>query len=113
MCFFCEACEFKSVEVKAGGGIPEKGKKLTLSIKKDTKVEDMRRDILKSETSSVHIPEWELNMEKGTMGGMYTTVEGLLTAFYENLERVSHNFLGKDRYVFTNSDDCASKYCYF
>ena len=53
MCFYCESCAYKSVEVKAGGGIPARGKRMTLKINKDSKADDMKRDVLKSETSGV------------------------------------------------------------
>ena len=40
--------------------------------------EDLRRDVLKSETASVEVPELELEVTTGTLGGLITTVEGLL-----------------------------------
>lgn len=39
---------------------------------------DLRRDIIKSESSDVDVPELELHLSRGTLGGRVTTVEGLL-----------------------------------
>ncbi|CAM9328873.1 unnamed protein product [Ectocarpus sp. 12 AP-2014] len=75
MAFNCESCGFKSSEVKGGGAIPPKGTAYTLeAVSKD----DFRRDVLKSDTAVLEIPQLELVMEMGTLGSMYTTVEGLL-----------------------------------
>ncbi|CAN0274528.1 unnamed protein product, partial [Ectocarpus fasciculatus] len=58
-----------------GGAIPPKGTAYTLeAVSKD----DFRRDVLKSDTAVLEIPQLELVMEMGTLGSMYTTVEGLL-----------------------------------
>ena len=48
MAVSCDNCGFRSNEIKPGGGIDPKGKKLELKIK--TK-EDLARDILKSDTA--------------------------------------------------------------
>ncbi len=40
--------------------------------------EDLKRDLFKSESASLKIPEVELELEIGTRGGVYTTVEGLI-----------------------------------
>ncbi|KAJ2338057.1 nucleolar zinc-finger protein, partial [Coemansia sp. RSA 2618] len=45
----CEHCGFKSNEVKCGGAISEKGKRITLVVEDK---DDLSRDILKSETSA-------------------------------------------------------------
>ena len=39
----------------------------------------------KSETCGLQIPEIELELTSGTLGGRFTTVEGLLTQVYEEL----------------------------
>ena len=41
---------------------------------------NLQRDVLKSNTARVDIPELELTMLMGTLGGIYTTVEGLVSA---------------------------------
>lgn len=78
----CEQCGYKSNEVKAGGPISEKGKRITLKI---TDVEDLSRDILKSETCGLSIPEINLELTQGTLGGRFTTVEGLLRQVHTEL----------------------------
>ena len=45
----------------------------------------MNRDILKSETCSMECPELELHVEAGTLGGRFTTIEGLLTQVRDDL----------------------------
>ncbi|XP_071702184.1 uncharacterized protein [Rutidosis leptorrhynchoides] len=84
----CDACGYKNSELKAGGAIPAKGKKVTLLVKN---VEDLSRDVIKSDTASVKIPEINLELAGGTLGGLVTTVEGLITKISESLERV-HGF---------------------
>lgn len=93
MAFSCEQCGHRDVEVKAGGAIPEKGTVHTLKLTpgEDMAV-DLRRDCIKSDSASVEIPELEFEMEHGSLGGMYTTVEGLLGSIEERL-RASNRFV--------------------
>ena len=84
MAFSCENCGFRSNEIKAGGAVPEKGTVHTLTITgKDPT--DMHRDILKSSTASISIPELDFFMAPGSLGGIYTTVEGLLKQIHDKL----------------------------
>jgi ZPR1 zinc-finger domain len=46
---------------------------------------DMQRDVLKSDSSMVKIPELDLELGCGTLGGVYTTVEGLLQKIHTSL----------------------------
>ena len=46
---------------------------------------DLNRDVLKSETASFAVPSIELDMDYGTLGGRFTTIEGLITLVHENL----------------------------
>jgi zinc finger protein len=78
----CDHCGYRSNEVKTGGEIPEKGRKITINI--ETK-EDLSRDILKSESCAMSCPELDLSVEPGTLGGRFTTIEGLLTQVREDL----------------------------
>ena len=84
MSFTCPDCGYKSNEIKAGGGVPEKGRRFTLTVT-GTKPEDMHRDLLKSNTAVVKIPELNFEMGAGSLGGLYTTVEGLLGKIHERL----------------------------
>ncbi|KAK7602982.1 hypothetical protein V9T40_002981 [Parthenolecanium corni] len=78
----CEACGYRSNEVKSGTGIEPQGVRIEVSIKDP---DDMTRDILKSDTCSLFIPELELEMGPATLGGRFTTVEGLLVNIKEQL----------------------------
>ncbi|KAK9358606.1 ZPR1 zinc-finger domain-containing protein [Lipomyces starkeyi] len=79
----CDNCGYKSNEVKTGGEIPPKGKRITLRVDDP---EDMARDILKSETCALTIPELNLDLTAGTLGGRFTTLEGLLREVFEQLD---------------------------
>ncbi|XP_006823818.1 zinc finger protein ZPR1-like [Saccoglossus kowalevskii] len=75
MATVCDKCGYKTSEVKSGSGIEEKGKKISLKI---TDISDMSRDLLKSDTCMVSIPELEMETMMGTLGSKFTTIEGLL-----------------------------------
>lgn len=82
MAFDCSFCGFRNNEVKAGGAVPSKGTEVRLVVKD---YDDLKRDVLKSDSCSVSIPELDLELQNGTLGGLYTTVEGLLQKIYTNL----------------------------
>ncbi|XP_075222038.1 zinc finger protein Zpr1 [Lycorma delicatula] len=94
----CEACSHRSNEVKAGGGIEPHGVRLEVKVMCP---EDFTRDVLKSETCSMEIPELELEVGPAALGGRFTTVEGLLCATKEQLA-------GKGT-MFTDSNEGDSK----
>ncbi|KAI1471269.1 zf-ZPR1-domain-containing protein [Daldinia caldariorum] len=78
----CADCGYRSNDVKTGGEIPELGKKITLKVEN---AEDLARDILKSESCALECPELNLQVNPGTLGGRFTTVEGLLTQVRNDL----------------------------
>jgi zinc finger protein len=80
----CDDCGYRSNDVKTGGEIPEKGRRITLHVEGAT---DLARDILKSESCALSCPELELTVNAGTLGGRFTTVEGLLTQVRDDLRR--------------------------
>jgi zinc finger protein len=80
----CDHCGYRSNEVKTGGEVPEKGKKITLKVEGPT---DLARDILKSESCALECPELNLSVNPGTLGGRFTTVEGLLTQVRDDLHK--------------------------
>lgn len=82
MCFQCEQCGYRSNEIKGGGAIPKLGTKITLHVKD---MQDLKREVLKSDTAGVSVPEIELDLEEGGLDGMYTTVEGLLLKMHDRL----------------------------
>ncbi|KAK8836978.1 Interleukin-1 receptor-associated kinase 4 [Tritrichomonas musculus] len=61
-----------------------------LTIFKDTKNtrEDLKRELLNSETVKIKIPEIDFELTSGTLGGKFTTVEGLLVEIQKNLRDI-------------------------
>ena len=78
----CPSCGYKTSDVKTGGKIPDNGQRIWLEVQGPI---DLRRDILKSETCLLKIPECGVEVQPGTMGGRFTTVEGLLTQIRDDL----------------------------
>ncbi|KAI3323850.1 zinc finger protein zpr1 [Xylariaceae sp. AK1471] len=78
----CNDCGYKSNDVKTGGEIPPLGQRITLKVESE---DDLARDILKSETCALECPELNLSVNPGTLGGRFTTVEGLLTQIRDDL----------------------------
>ncbi|KAF9064592.1 zinc-finger protein zpr1 [Rhodocollybia butyracea] len=78
----CDRCGYRDNEVKSGGAISDQGKRITLKVEDK---EDLSRDILKSETGGLTIPEIDLVLTHGTLGGRFTTLEGILNQVFEEL----------------------------
>lgn len=95
ICFKCQICGYKSTEVKGGGGISEKATKITLKISCE---EDFNRDLFKSETAKIIIPELQFETDTGSMGSMYTTVEGVIDKLIQNIDEIpfSHGDSNED-----------------
>jgi len=87
----CDACNYRDSEVKGGQGIEEKGVNISLHL---TDSVDLSRDILKSDTCGFSIPELELELLGGTLGGRFTTVEGLLQQIMTELEEKNPFMVG-------------------
>ena len=84
MCMVCSACGYRSNDIQGNGGaISEYGTRLILNV---TDMNDLSRDVLKSDTAAIHIPEIDLEVGGGSLGGLYSTVEGILTKIVEHLE---------------------------
>ena len=86
MAYTCDVCGHRSSEIKQGGGISAKATKITFSVQQP---DDVNRDIFKSDTCLLKIPEIDLEMQPGTLGSMYTTIEGVLQKLVENLEQTN------------------------
>lgn len=80
----CYACGYRDVEVKSGGKISEKGKRITLKVEAGDE-DALSRDMLKSDTCGLEIPEIDLALQPGTLGGRFTTLEGILNEIYDEL----------------------------
>ncbi|CAG8360883.1 unnamed protein product [Penicillium salamii] len=78
-----DGCGYRSSEVRTGGAVPEKGKTITLRVENNL---DMSRDILKSDTCQLQSDDLDLSVEPGTLGGRFTTVEGLLVEIRDQLK---------------------------
>ncbi len=60
--------------------------------------DDDGRDILKSDSAYVEIPELELELQGGTLGGVFTTVEGLLLKILNSLSDNNPFMIGTNSY---------------
>lgn len=56
MCMLCDACNYRTTEIKCGGEIKEKGTQITIKV---NTLEDLNIDLFKSSTCSISIPEVE------------------------------------------------------
>jgi len=86
MAFSCEKCGHKSSEIKQGGGISDKATKITFNFQHP---DDLNRDIFKSDTTFLKVPELDMELQPGTLGSMYTTIEGILDKIVTHLEEVN------------------------
>lgn len=101
----CDKCGYRDNEVKSGSAISPKGRRIILKVEDR---EDLSRDILKvsnrrlrdqhyievrqSESCGLTIPEIDLVLQEGTLGGRFTTLEGILDQVYEELsEKLFHD----------------------
>lgn len=73
--FYCEHCGERNNEVSFGGEIQEKGCIYELNV---TKPEDLNRQIIKSDSASVHIRDLDFEIPPMTQKGSVNTLEGLL-----------------------------------
>lgn len=81
--FGCDKCGYRKAEVIVCGAISPNGRSISLHC--DSK-EDIKREILKSETAGIIIPECDFEMMEGSIAGKFTTIEGLLTDIIKNLK---------------------------
>jgi ZPR1 zinc finger protein len=82
--FVCEQCGFKTNEVKAdSSNISATGMKWILKVDSESA---MHRDLIKSKTAKISIPSLGFEMLPGSLGGLVTTVEGLLKQIHDRLK---------------------------
>jgi len=91
MCVSCEGCGFRNVEVQSAGGISPFGRKTTLHV---TDPSDLSRDVLKSDSCRVTLPDLEVELQPGTLGGVFTTLEGLMRIIHDELKKHSVFWIG-------------------
>jgi len=56
MCLYCESCEYKNTEIKAGNKINEFGRRITINVNSE---QELKKDLYKSSSCTVLIPEYE------------------------------------------------------
>ncbi|CAI7988801.1 Zinc finger protein ZPR1 [Geodia barretti] len=86
----CNYCGYNSNEVKSGCGVSETGTRTVLRI---ANISDLNRDVIFSETCVLHIPSLDFECSHSSVGGRFTTVEGMLSEMKMQLQR-SNPFLG-------------------
>ncbi|KAF8290209.1 putative zinc-finger protein ZPR1 [Trypanosoma cruzi] len=92
MAFRCDFCGYKSNEVKSGGKVSDTGLKIELRVESE---DDLKRDVLKSETATLNIPEVSLEVLPGTLGGFFSTVEGTIMMVRDQLRDLPQAEFGK------------------
>ena len=93
----CDTCGERTNEVKSGGGIQPQGMLIETKV---TCKDDFSRDVLKSDTCSLQVPELDVEVGPAALGGRFSTVEGILAAMRDQL-------LGSD-VMFSDSADLAN-----
>lgn len=83
MAFICDFCGYRNSEIKEGGGIAGTAQRITVDVSDPAL---LNRDVFKSDTASFSIPEIGFDMGAGTLGSVYTTIEGLLAKLVDELE---------------------------
>ena len=101
-CNACDACGYKSSEVKGAGGISPQGRRISVRVSEQADLRltanapvcqgllhpkgspqpalACRRDVIKAESAALSVPELDLEVTTGVFGGLVTTVEGLVVA---------------------------------
>jgi len=89
----CEDCGYRTNEVKPGGGVEKQGLQITVKV---SDPEDLNRDILKSETCCLRIPQLDFEAGALSLSGRFTTIEGLITSLHEQLKDTATAFYSGD-----------------
>ncbi|CAK75880.1 unnamed protein product (macronuclear) [Paramecium tetraurelia] len=82
MSFTCNECGYRDTEIKGANGITPQGKLFRLYVNSQ---QDLKRNVFKSETASLQIPEIELEMCTGTLGAVFTTTQGIVSKVLDHL----------------------------
>lgn len=90
--FLCDGCGYHNGQVLIKGDTSPLAQ--TISLKCDCH-NDLNRQVVKSETASIKIPEIELDLSEGIIGGKLTTVEGILRSIHKRLKE-NNPFTKKD-----------------
>jgi zinc finger protein len=82
--FACPHCNFSNSALQSAGEILPRGIELILRVEQ---MEDLDRQVIKTDHCSVQVPELELEIPAGTQEGEITNVEGILRRVKEGLEQ--------------------------
>lgn len=93
MATICDVCGNKTNEIKSGTGIEPTGVHIEVEVKTKN---DLTRDVLKSETCDLKIPELDLEVGPHALGGRFTTIEGLCLAIKDQLNDPTHSHIFGD-----------------
>jgi zinc finger protein len=83
MAFSCDYCGYRNTDIKHGGGMSDHATKIVFHVNSE---KDLNRDLFKSDSCTLELPEIDFAMAPGTLDSMYTTVEGLLDKVYTGLQ---------------------------
>ena len=83
MAFSCEFCGYRNTDIKHGGGMSDHATKIVFEVNKP---EDLNRDLFKSDSCLLALPDVDFEMAPGSLDSMYTTVEGLLEKLHDALQ---------------------------
>lgn len=87
MAFECPHCGFRNNEIQPAASIADKGCRYTLTVKQGD-VRAANRQLVKSESATMTIPELDFEIPAGTQKGVLSTVEGMLKKAVENLQEL-------------------------
>uniref|UniRef100_A0A0K8U4D4 Zinc finger protein ZPR1 n=1 Tax=Bactrocera latifrons TaxID=174628 RepID=A0A0K8U4D4_BACLA len=88
MSFKCEYCGYENSEIQSASEIQKKGVRIELNVKN---AEDLNRRVVRSDYTSVRIPEVELEIPSQSQKGDITTVEGILDRTIRGLTQDQEN----------------------
>ncbi|OQV22478.1 Zinc finger protein ZPR1 [Hypsibius exemplaris] len=78
----CDKCGWKNNEAKPASGIEDEGVEIDLHV---TGKDDLNRDVIKSSTCALRIPELDFDMLASDHSSRYSTVEGLISNIKDEL----------------------------
>jgi len=100
--FACPHCGERNTEVQFGGETQPKGCRMAVTC---SSREDLDRQVVKSESCKVLVPDLELEIPAATQRGVVTTVEGVLTRAADELATVTFGQFACRRGEFVVGDD--------
>ncbi len=78
MSFECEHCNYQNNEIQSGGKVEEKGIRITLKVEN---TDDLNRTLVKSDFTSIKIPELDFEIPPNSQKGGKTIYSASLQFF--------------------------------